>query len=354
MTFSHLPHRRKNLLTGEWVLVSPHRTQRPWQGQVETKSAELLPKFDPNCYLCPGNERAAGKKNPSYPNTFVFDNDFAALVPNVELQQTDGLLQAQTETGICRVLCFSPRHDLTLARLSSTELLQVVDLWKEQSAELLNRPDIRYVQIFENRGAMMGSSNPHPHGQIWASSTIPNEVNKECQHQREYWTNHSRLLLMDYLAEELSQPDQRIVCQNQDWVALVPFWATWPFETMVLPQKPLSGLADLTLAQAATLADILRRLVTKYDNLFETAFPYSMGIHQRPKMSTDKALVSGWQMHLHFYPPLLRSATIKKFMVGYELLGMPQRDITPEQAAERLRQQSEIHYLDFIPSGGQS
>jgi UDPglucose--hexose-1-phosphate uridylyltransferase len=341
-TLPATPHRRMNLLTGEWVLVSPHRTQRPWQGQVETPPPAERPTYDPECYLCPGNTRAGGVVNPAYTTTFVFDNDYAALLPDADpasyrLGHADTappLLIAEGERGICRVVCFSPRHDLTLAQMSTAEIRLVVDVWAAQYEELGTIPWVNHVQIFENRGAMMGASNPHPHGQIWATASLPVEPAKELAQQRAYYGAHGRSLLLDYLELELRERE-RIVCANERFVALVPFWAVWPFETLVLPRTSRSALPDLDEAERDALADILRRLTRRYDNLFQTSFPYSMGFHQCP---TDGAAYPEWQLHAHFYPPLLRSATVRKFMVGFELLGMPQRDITPESAAARLRE----------------
>lgn len=336
------PHRRKNLLTGEWVLVSPHRTKRPWQGQVEKTPPDERPAYDPKCYLCPGNARAGGKHNPPYTSTFVFDNDFAALLPaGPQGDVSPGeFFQAQGETGLARVICFSPRHDLTLPEMSVAEIRHVVDVWAEQMTELGNLPEINYVQIFENKGAAMGSSNPHPHGQLWANHRMPQEPAKEDLHQHAYYAEKGRPLLVDYLQAELAA-GVRIVVENEHWVALVPYWAVWPFETLVLPRRHVVQLPDLEDGERTALADLLKRLLTRYDNLFETSFPYSMGWHGQP---TDGAPHPHWQLHAHFYPPLLRSATVKKFMVGYEMLGNPQRDITAEQAADRLRLQSEIHY----------
>ncbi len=335
-------HRRFNALTGEWVLVSPHRTKRPWQGQVEKLPPETRPAYDPTCYLCPGNNRAGGVVNPAYEHTFVFDNDFAALLPAEVMGGVDvgRLLRAEPVQGLCRVLCFSPRHDLTLAEMSVEELRRVIDAWAAQTVELGALDFINYVQVFENRGAMMGASNPHPHGQIWATESIPNEPAKERQMQAAYFEAHGRKLLLDYLALELTARD-RLVCENEAWVALTPFWAIWPFETMVVPRRAVSALPDLSDGERDALADILKRLTTRYDNLFEVSFPYSMGWHQRP---TDDREHPGWQLHAHFYPPLLRSATVRKFMVGFEMLGEPQRDIPAEAAAARLREQSEVHY----------
>jgi UDPglucose--hexose-1-phosphate uridylyltransferase len=336
------PHRRRNLLTGEWVLVSPHRTKRPWQGQKEKGQPEERLTYDPTCYLCPGNDRAGGLKNPDYANTFVFTNDFAALLPDTPGQDVSRgrFFQAEAETGTCRVICFSPRHDLTLAEMSPEEIRLVVDVWAEQVAELGAQEGIGYVQLFENRGAVMGSSNPHPHGQLWANRRIPSEPAKEDLQQRAYFERHNSPLLLDYLAAELEE-GSRLVVENDHWVVLVPYWAVWPFETLVLPRTHLLSMADLSHEQRDGLAHILKRLLTRYDNLFETSFPYSMGWHGQP---TDGGRYPHWQLHAHFYPPLLRSATVKKFMVGYEMLGTPQRDITAEQAAARLREQSEIHY----------
>ncbi len=335
------PHRRRNLLTGEWVLVSPHRTKRPWQGQVERTPDENRPAYDPTCYLCPGNGRAGGKQNPPYTSTFVFDNDFAALLPDGPRGAvSSGFFEVQAETGVCRVICFSPRHDLTLPQMELTDIRRVVDVWAEQIIDLGQRPEINYIQIFENKGEVMGCSNPHPHGQIWSNYSVPQEAEKEDNRQRAYFAEHGAPLLVDYLAAETAA-GERVVVENQHWVALSPFWAVWPFETMLLPRRHVFQLPDLTGEERDALADILKRLTTRYDNLFETSFPYSMGWHGQP---TDGRSHPHWQLHAHFYPPLLRSATVKKFMVGYELLANAQRDITPEQAAARLRSLSEVHY----------
>ena len=338
---SEHPHRRLNLLTGEWVLVSPHRTKRPWQGQVEKTPAVQRPAYDPTCYLCPGNERAGGKTNPAYQHNFVFQNDFAALLPDGPHGDVgSGFFQAQAETGICRVICFSPRHDLTLPEMEVADIRRVVDLWDDQVTELGSREDIGFVQIFENKGAVMGCSNPHPHGQIWANYTVPQEPAKEEVRQRDYLARTGSPLLLDYLKAEVAA-DERIVVANDQWVALVPYWAVWPFEILLLPRRHVRHLPELTNEERDALADILKRLLTRYDNLFETSFPYSMGWHGQP---TDGAQHDHWQLHAHFYPPLLRSATVKKFMVGYEMLANPQRDITAEQAAARLRALSDVHY----------
>ncbi len=335
-------HRRRNLLTGEWVLVSPHRTKRPWQGQVEKLAPDQRPAYDPKCYLCPGNERAGGLQTPLYTSTYVFDNDFSVLLPTGPQEEVHvgEFFQAQAETGTCRVMCFSPRHDLTLAEMAVPEIRSVVDVWAEQVVELGAQRGINYVQLFENRGAMMGSSNPHPHGQIFGELRLPQEVEKEDNHQRAYYDRTGSPLLVDYLAAEL-KAGERVVVENEDWVVVVPYWALWPFETLLLPRCPVRQLPDLTDGERNHLADILKRLLTRYYNLFETSFPYSMGWHGQP---TDGDVHEHWQLHAHSYPPLLRSATVKKFMVGYEMLGTPQRDITAEQAAARLRALSEVHY----------
>ena len=329
------PHRRLNPLTREWVLVSPHRTQRPWQGQVEKKAAETAPEYDPDCYLCPGNARAGGVRNPPYTSTFVFDNDFAALKPDTRCErfERDGLLVAESEPGICRVLCFSPKHNLTMANMEQRDLRMVVDRWVEQYQELGARENIGYVLIFENRGAMMGASNPHPHCQIWSSLDLPNEIVKEQSSQAAWRQERGGCLLCAYARLEESAAE-RIVEQNEHWLVVAPFWAIWPFETMVIAREHATGIDGLSDGAREGLADILRRTTARYDRLFQVSFPYSMGIHQRPSDGEEHA---EWHVHAHFLPPLLRSATVRKFMVGYELMGTPQRDITPEAAAERLR-----------------
>ncbi len=329
------PHRRYNPLTREWVLVSPQRTDRPWQGRVEEAKPEKLPEYDPNCYLCPGNARAGSARNPAYAGTFVFENDFAALRPETPAEKLEeGVLIAEGEPGICRVVCFSPRHDLTISAMTLDELRQVIDLWVAQFQELGELPTINSVQIFENRGAMMGASNPHPHCQVWAEQSLPNEVLKEVSAQRDYHALHEACLLCDYVSTELLKAE-RLVCQNEGFVALVPFWAVWPFETLVVGRRHTTGLDQLGESERDALAGLLKQLTSGYDKLFNTAFPYSMGFHQRP---TDGQNHLECHLHAHFYPPLLRSAAIRKFMVGYELLAMPQRDITAEQAAARLRE----------------
>jgi UDPglucose--hexose-1-phosphate uridylyltransferase len=337
------PHRRFNPLTGEWVLVSPHRARRPWQGQVEKTPLENLPAYDPTCYLCPGNERAGGVHNPVYTGTFVFDNDFASLLPDSPDEASDSshpLLSAVSELGVCRVVCFSPRHDLSLPELDIPAIEEVIKTWTRESADLAAKDFIHYVQVFENKGAVMGCSNPHPHSQLWAQSQLPNEISKELATQSDYLIARGQPLLLDYLAEEHKR-QERILAVNDHFTALVPFWAVWPFEVMVVAHRPSAYLSDLTPAEVTALADVFKQVTTRYDNLFEISFPYSMGFHQAP---ADGAPHPEWVLHAHFYPPLLRSATVRKFMVGYEMLAMPQRDITPEAAAERLRELSLVHY----------
>jgi UDPglucose--hexose-1-phosphate uridylyltransferase len=335
------PHRRFNPLTGEWVLVSPHRLLRPWQGKVERVAGEQRPQYDPSCYLCPGNTRAGSALNPAYQGTFVFDNDFAALLPEAAAfpGESSPLFRSEGEPGRCQVICFSPRHDLSLPELSISEIASVIRTWTAQTRLLLQDSRISNVQVFENKGELMGCSNPHPHSQVWATFHLPNEVQKELDHQRAYRARQGSSLLLDYLAQE-QQRNQRIVCANQHFTALVPYWAVWPFETLVLPHRAVRQLIDLNDGEIEALADLLKRLTTRYDNLFQCSFPYSMGFHQAPK--TEAA--ADFQLHMHFYPPLLRSSTVRKFLVGFEMLGMPQRDLTPEQAAERLRELSDVHY----------
>ena len=324
--------------------MSPHRTQRPWLGKVEKLHAPASVSFDPNCYLCPGNRRAGGAQTPRYTETYVFDNDYPAMLPDVEPRQfdRDGLLVGKSERGICRVMCFSPRHDLTVPRMNARELRGVVDGWVEQYSALGQIPWIRHVQIFENRGEMMGASNPHPHCQIWADESLPNLPSRELASFESYRAEKRSCLLCDYLQLEL-QLSERVVCQNEAFAAVVPFWAVWPFESLVLSKRHLASIDQLSGEERDLLGDILRCTTIRYDNLFETAFPYSMGFHQKP---TDGHAYQEWHLHAHYFPPLLRSAAIQKFMVGYELLGSPQRDLSPEAAASRLREVGEIHYLD--------
>ncbi len=336
------PHRRFNPLTGEYVLVSPHRTKRPWLGQVEKRPPDERPAYDPACYLCPGNERAGGVRNPDYEHTFVFNNDFAALLPDTpSMTNPHPLLQSNSVEGVCRVVCFSPRHDLTLPEMELPDIRRVIDLWAEQTAEL--GQTYRWVQVFENKGAMMGASNPHPHGQIWALDQLPNEPRKENERQQAYFAEHGRPLLLDYVNLELEQRE-RLVVENEHWAAVVPYWAIWPFEILLLPRRQVLRLPDLNNDERNALADSLKHLLTRYDNLFETSFPYSMGWHGAPYSEGEQ---SHWQLHAHFYPPLLRSATVRKFMVGFEMLGEAQRDLTAEQAAARLRELSETHYREM-------
>lgn len=338
------PHRRYNPLSGEWILVSPHRTKRPWQGKVEDDNTVSLPDYDPGCYLCPGNKRAGGETNPRYTSTYVFDNDFAALLsdtPDGEISE-NSLLVASAESGICRVLCFSPRHDLTLSRMDRPAIEQVLQTWTEQYVDLGSKESISYVQIFENRGDIMGCSNPHPHGQIWANKTLPHLVSRENFYQEDYKRRKNSCLICDYLKLELDKKE-RTVFENDEIVVVVPFWAIWPFEVLLLPKEHVSDLTQLSDTQRAGLADAIKRLGIRYDNLFRTSFPYSMGIHQRP---TDGMPHNEWHLHFHYYPPLLRSATVKKFMVGYEMMAQAQRDITAESAAQQLRECSETHYSE--------
>ncbi len=344
-----IPHRRFNPLTREWVLVSPHRVQRPWLGKVEQRSSAAQPAYDPACYLCPGNERAAGQRNPRYTSTFVFDNDYPALLkdaPPIEIND-QGLIVAAAERGVCRVICFSPRHDLSLSRMKPKDIREVVDCWAGESASLGALPWINHVQIFENRGALMGASNPHPHCQIWATATVPVEPSKELTSLVQYRDEQGSCLLCDYCRLELGR-GERLVCENESFAVVVPYWAVWPFETLLLSKRHVQDLGQLSANERDDLAAILHQTVCRYDNLFETPFPYSMGFHQRP---TDGQEHDECHLHAHFYPPLLRSATVQKFMVGFELLGTPQRDLTPEAAAERLRATNQIHYLDTETTG---
>jgi UDPglucose--hexose-1-phosphate uridylyltransferase len=337
-------HRRYNPLTREWVLVSPQRTARPWQGLVEATTETATGAYDPKCYMCPGNVRANGTQNPKYAGTFVFDNDFPAMTPNnsdgmIEVKE---LLVAKGEPGICRVACFSPEHNLRLPRMEVKTVRGVIDVLAEQHAQLGAIPWVNYVLPFENSGALMGASNPHPHCQIWANGHLPNEASRELTSLGTYLKAHGTCMLCDYLKLEIKRRE-RIVCDNKYFAAIVPFWAIWPFETLVISKQHASGLTDLNSHQRDALAEILIKLTTRYDNLFKTPFPYSMGYHCAP---TDGAAHPEWHFHAHFYPPLLRSATVRKFQVGYEMLGTPQRDITPEEAAKQLGEVQQRHYLD--------
>jgi UDPglucose--hexose-1-phosphate uridylyltransferase len=342
LNFSEQPHKRKNLLTGEYILVSPHRSKRPWQGQVEDLAPDNRPQYDPTCYLCPGNTRADGTVNPEYNNSFVFVNDFSALLADTALDifNEEDLLKAEAERGICKVISFSPRHDLTLPEMSAKEIQAVVDLWQREFQELAQHDWIKYIQIFENKGSIMGCSNPHPHGQIWAQSSTPVEIQKESEQQADYFQRKGRTLLQDYLELELKK-DERIIVDNTHFVALVPFWAAWPYETMIISKRAVPSILEFTEEEKEDFAKTLQELTIRYDNIFKTSFPYSAGMHQAPVNSGDHP---EWHWHMHFYPPLLRSATVKKFMVGYEMLANPQRDITPEQAANTLKQQATVHY----------
>ncbi|MEZ4956480.1 MAG: UDP-glucose--hexose-1-phosphate uridylyltransferase [Saprospiraceae bacterium] len=332
---SNDPHRRYNILTGEWVLVSPHRAKRPWQGKTEKTADSKRPSYDPDCYLCPGNTRASGHQNPQYTDVFVFSNDFAALKPDGdEGLFENGLLKANSERGICKVVCFSPDHSLTIPDMAVEDIQKVVNLWQQEYLELGSKEFINHVQIFENKGEIMGCSNPHPHGQIWAQCSVPQEVTKKTTQQLHHWGKTGRSLLLDYLQQELNE-GERLVCQNEDFVALVPFWAVWPYEAMIVPRAHYQHLGQLQAKEKRSFAAILKDLTQRFDRLFDTSFPYSSGIHQCP---TDWQEHPEWHFHMAFYPPLLRSATVKKFMVGYEMFANPQRDITAEMAASRLRE----------------
>jgi UDPglucose--hexose-1-phosphate uridylyltransferase len=336
------PHRRKNILTGEWILVSPQRTQRPWQGEISVAPVTPRRSYEPECYLCPGNKRANGEVNPQYTGTYAFTNDFSALVPSVEknILKNKNLLIAKSEKGICRVVNFSPRHDLTLAEMQESEIEDVITVWQDEFKLLGKLPNINYVQIFENKGSMMGNSNPHPHGQIWAQESIPMEPLKELRQFASYYSKIRRSLLADYLKLELKL-NERIVVENNSFVILVPFWAIWPYETMIISKRKIANILELRMQEKKDLAQAFSVLTIKYDNLFKAPFPYSAGLHQAPTNGTDH---KEWHFHVHFYPPLLRSANIKKFMVGYEMLGEPQRDTTPEHSARVLRDMPEKHY----------
>ena len=327
-------HRRYNILTGEWLLVSPHRSKRPWQGQNETFIKKETIEHDLNCYLCTGNTRISGDQNPNYKDVFIFQNDFPALQQDAaQFSSHKGLFRAESESGICKVICFSPDHSKSLADMSVSAITKVIQAWCEQYTELGQIENINYVQIFENKGAVMGCSNPHPHGQIWSQSILPNEVFKKDKYQSEYFNSNQRSLLKEYLTQELDE-NERIIFQNDTFVVLTPFWAIWPFETMIVPKKHHQHITQINSSEKEDFAQAISIITRGYDKLFNCSFPYSSGIHQAPTNNKNNL---HWHWHMSFYPPLLRSATIKKFMVGYEMFGMPQRDITAEQAAKRLR-----------------
>jgi UDPglucose--hexose-1-phosphate uridylyltransferase len=333
------PHRRYNPLLGQYVLVSPHRMKRPWQGKVETLPPDDRPAYDPKCYLCPGNERSNGERNPEYTGTYVFDNDFRALLDDIpQFNDEHPLFTTKSVEGACRVICFSPKHNLTLPEMEVADIRKVVEMWAEQVTEL--GQTYKWVQVFETKGDIMGTSNAHPHGQIWASDFMPNDPARDDENQRAYYQKHGKIMLIDYLEEELKR-DERVVVQNDEWVVVVPYWAYWPFETLVLPRRHVQTLPNLNDTERMGLADILKKALTRYDNLFETSFPYGSGWHGAPYHHGD---TTHWQLHLHYFPPLLRSATVKKFVASYELMAEGQRDLTPEQAAERLRDLSDVHY----------
>ena len=340
MIFKHSSHRRKNILTGEWVLVSPHRTKRPWQGMQEQGKELKTLEYDSNCYLCPGNTRANNEINPDYKNTYSFINDFSAIL-DVKIENfKDNLLEAHTESGICKVLCYSPNHSLTMPQMDESEIVSIIKLWQKEYKDLGSIENINNIQIFENKGESMGCSNPHPHGQIWAQKSIPTEILKKQNNFKKFYENNNQSMLLAYIKKEL-ELKERIIYENESFVALVPFWAVWPYESMVITKNHRKSILELNEKEVTDYANILKILTTKYDNLFQTSFPYSTGIHQAP---TNNEQNKEWHMHMSFYPPLLRSANIKKFMVGYEMFGEPQRDITPEQAAESLRNCSKTHF----------
>ncbi len=336
------PHRRYNPLLDEWILVSPQRANRPWQGQTEKREEEILPEHDENCYLCSGNLRVNGERNPEYKGVYVFNNDFGSLMKDeVESSfESSGFFTLQPERGINRVICFSENHSLTLPEMEVDDIKEVVDVWQQQYKELGSLDYINHIQIFENKGQMMGCSNPHPHGQIWAQSSIPSIVSKTQENLKKYFEKNGISLLEDYVKKEL-EAGERIILENEDFAAIVPFWAVWPYETMIVSKRKIKNLLHFSEAEKLSLASMIRDLTTKYDNLFEMSFPYSAGIHQSP---TDGEVHPEWHFHMHFYPPLLRNAEVKKFMVGYEMLAEPQRDITPEQSAEVLKGLSLMHY----------
>jgi len=339
MTIFDQPHRRQNALTGDWVLVSPRRTMRPWQGERHYPESGNIPCYDPECYLCPGNNRASGNQNPDYTGPYIFQNDFPSLLPETEFIESETpFFKSQSVSGNCRVLCFSERHDLSLPELELSSIEKVVQFWVDEYKELAEK--YRWVQIFENKGEQMGCSNPHPHGQIWAGDFLPNELYREEQQQRDYFESHGSPLLSEYLDHELRKK-QRLVELNEHWLSVVPWWAIWPFETLIIPKRHVTGLHELSGDEQVALAELLKNLLSRYDNLFQASFPYSMGWHGASFFSNSK---DAWRLHAHIYPPLLRSSTIRKFMVGYEMLAEVQRDISPEQASARLRECSTLHY----------
>jgi UDPglucose--hexose-1-phosphate uridylyltransferase len=342
LNFNNYTHRRKNILTGEWVLVSPQRTQRPWQGEVSKSEIDKRNQYEPDCYLCPGNKRANGEINPQYRSTFVFTNDFSALKENIPVlkMNKNNLLIAKNETGICRVVNFSPRHDFTLAEMNESDIEIVISAWRDEYKSLGSRRDINYVQIFENKGSIMGNSNPHPHGQIWAQNSIPLIPMKELKQFKKYFKQTGRTILSEYINLE-KKLDERIVYENSSFLSVVPFWAVWPYETLIISKRRASSILQFKKQEISDFANVIKIITTKYDNLFQTSFPYSAGIHQAP---TDGKDYKEWHFHMHFFPPLLRSASIKKFMVGYEMLAESQRDITPEFSAKVLRELSPVHY----------
>ena len=340
------PHRRKNILTGDWVLVSPHRTSRPWQGEVSKTGMQTLPEYDEECYLCPGNKRANGESNPQYQNTFVFTNDYSAILEDTESYKYNkkDLLISKSEKGICRVVNFSPKHNLTLAEMEEKEIEKVIKTWQQEFKNLSSNPDINHIQIFENKGLMMGNSNPHPHCQIWAQEHIPQEPMKELKQFKKYFKKNKHSLLSDYLKLELKL-NERIVYQNESFVVLVPYWAVWPYETLIISTRKLTNILLFNKKEEKDFVNALKITTTKYDNLFKTNFPYSAGMHQAPTNGKEH---KEWHFHMHFFPPLLRSASIKKFMVGYEMLAEPQRDITPEYSAKVLKDLSTVHYKNLV------
>ncbi len=335
-------HKRLNILTGEWILVSPHRTKRPWQGKVEIVNKSERPEYDAACYLCPGNKRSGDDVNPVYTEPYAFTNDYASLLADTPdgIYNEENLLKAESEKGICRVICFSPLHNLTLPQMKQADIVKVIELWQQEFKTLAANRWIKYIQIFENKGDIMGCSNPHPHGQIWSQGNVPEELHKETLQQIKYFDTHNESLLSAYLKIELAK-QERIVFVNEHFVVLVPFWAVWPYETMIISRRQVQNILQFTTEENEALAAAMQQLTIRYDNLFETSFPYSAGMHQAPVNDGEH---KEWHWHMHFYPPLLRSATIKKFMVGYEMLASPQRDITAEWAAEQLRKMPAIHY----------